>query len=131
MRFRTLTPALLSAALYLLPAAARAASPTTPGVSTLAASRAGLYKLTLIGDAGEQAVDLALEQVQSGFSALLLTPAHETWLSNVKFDGHRLSGTTLTSAGRGTLVLELTDTGVHGTLTVAGHSIAISGTRDH
>jgi hypothetical protein len=132
MRFRTLTPALLSAALFIMPAPARATprTRTEPVVSALAASRAGLYKLTLSGTSGEQNVDLALEQAREGFSALLLTPAHETWLSNVKFDGRKLTGTALTSAGRGTLVLEMTDAGVHGTLTVAGSIIAIAGTRD-
>jgi hypothetical protein len=132
MRFRSFVPAILSTALYILPAPALAASParSESGVSRLAASRAGLYKLTLSGRSGEQLIDLALEQANEGFSALLLTPSHETWLSNVKFDGTRLTGSALTSAGRGTLVLVMTDAGVRGTLTVAGRTIAITGVRD-
>lgn len=132
MRLRTIAPALLSAALYILPAPALAATRThTDGrVSTLAASRAGLYSLSLAGTAGEQRVDLVVEQTQNGFTALLLTPTHETWLSNVKFDGRRLTGTALTSAGRGTVVLDVTDARVRGTLTVAGRVLAISGSRD-
>jgi hypothetical protein len=129
MRFRILVPALLSVALAL-PARAAATVRAEPDAATLAASRAGLYSLTLTGERGEQAVDLALEQVKDGFSGLLITPAHESWLTDVKFDGKRLTGTTLTSAGRGTLVLEVTDTGMHGTLVVAGHTIMITGTRD-
>jgi hypothetical protein len=129
MRFRILVPALLSVALAL---PVHAATPTRPDpdVSALAASRAGLYTLTLVGTRGGQVVDLAIEQVKDGFSALLITPSHESWLSDVKFDGKHLTGTTLTSAGRGTLVLEVTDTGVHGSLLVAGRTIAITGTRD-
>lgn len=132
MRLRTIAPALLSAALYIVPAPALAATRahTDVRVSTLAASRTGLYNLSLAGTAGEQRVDLVVEQAPSGFTALLLTPTHETWLSNVKFDGKRLTGTALTSAGRGTVVLDVTDAGVHGTLTVAGRTIAISGERD-
>lgn len=132
MRLRTFAPALLSAALYILPAPALAAtrSHTDLRVSTLAATRTGLYSLSLAGTAGEQRVDLVIEQVQDGFTALLLTPTHETWLSNVKFDGKRLTGTALTSAGRGAVVLDVTDAGVHGTLTVAGRTITISGARD-
>lgn len=131
MRLRTIAPAILSAALFVLPAPAHAAtrSHTDVRVSTLAASRAGLYNLSLAGTAGEQRVDLVIEQAQNGFTALLLTPAHETWLSNVKFDGSHLTGTALTSAGRGTVVLDVTDAGVRGTLTVAGRTIAISGSR--
>jgi hypothetical protein len=131
MRLRTIAPALLSAALYILPAPALAATRahTDVRVSTLAASRAGLYNLSLAGSAGEQRVDLVVEQAPNGFTALLLTPTHETWLSNVKFDGRRLTGTALTSAGRGSVVLDVTDTGVHGTLTVGGRTIAISGAR--
>jgi hypothetical protein len=130
MRFRIFVPAVLAIALISAPASAATATTPDDAVSALAASRAGLYTLTLVGAAGQQAVDLALEQVKSGFTALLITPAHESWLADVKFDGKRLTGTTLTSAGRGTLVLEMSDTGVHGTLTVAGRSIAITGTRD-
>lgn len=132
MQFRKIAPVLLGAALYILPAPALAASRshTDVRVSTLAASRAGLYNLSLAGTAGEQRVDLVIEQVHDGFSALLLTPTHETWLSNVKFDGKRLTGTALTSAGRGTVVLDVSDVGVRGTLTVAGRTIAISGERD-
>ena len=44
----------------------------------------------------------------------------------MKFDGRKLTGNALTSAGRGTMVLEMTDTGVHGTLTVAGRIITIA-----
>ena len=133
MRLRTIAPALLSAALYILPAPALAAtrSHTDNRVSASAAARAGLYNLSLAGTAGDQRVDLVLEQGRDGFTALLLTPMHETWLSNVKFDGKRLTGTALTSAGRGTVVLDVTDAGVRGTLTVAGRTIAISGARDH
>jgi hypothetical protein len=133
MRFRSFAPALLSAALLALPSSAHAATrtPEKPTVSALAAARAGLYRLTLTqGAGGEQPVDLALEQVEDGFSALLLTPAHESWMSDVKFDGNRLTGTTLTSHGRGTIVLEMSDAGVRGTLMVAGQSIAITGTRE-
>ena len=132
MRLRTIAPALLSAALYIVPAPALAATRahTDVRVSTLAASRAGLYNLSLAGTAGEQRVDLVVEQAQNGFTALLLTPTHETWLSHVKFDGRRLTGTALTSAGRGIVVLDVTDAGVHGTLTVAGRTIAISGARE-
>jgi hypothetical protein len=131
MRFRILVPAMLGIALSVAPA--RAETPIRPvdGVSALAASRAGLYTLTLAGARGEQVVDLAIEQAKAGFTALLITPAHESWLSNVKFDGKRLTGTTLTSAGQGTLVLEITDAGTRGTLTVAGRTIAITGMRDH
>ena len=132
MRLRTIAPVLLSAALYILPAPAFAAtrSNTDVRVSTLAASRAGLYNLSLAGTAGEQRVDLVVELAQDGFTALLLTPTHETWLSNVKFDGRRLTGTALTSAGRGTVTLDVTNAGVRGTLTVAGRTIAISGARE-
>ena len=132
MRLRTIAPALLSAALYIIPAPALAATRAHADVrvSTLAASRAGLYNLSLAGTAGEQRVDLVVEQAQNGFTALLLTPTHETWLSHVKFDGRRLTGTALTSAGRGIVVLDVTDAGVHGTLTVAGRTIAISGARE-
>src|SRR5689334_7978020 len=103
MRLRTIAPALLSAGLYIIPAPALAATRAHADVrvSTLAASRAGLYNLSLAGTAGEQRVDLVVEQAQNGFTALLLTPTHETWLSHVKFDGRRLTGTALTSAGRG------------------------------
>lgn len=133
MRFRILAPSLL--AIALSSTTLRAETPTTPtrtedGVSALAVSRAGLYTLTLIGTGGEQAVDLAIEPAKAGFSALLITPAHETWLSDVKFDGKRLTGTTLTSAGRGTLVLEVTDGGAHGRLVVAGRTITVVGTRE-
>ena len=131
MRLRTIAPALLSAALSVLPAPALAAtrSHTDVRISTFAASRAGLYNLSLAGTAGAQRVDLVIEQAQNGFTALLLTPTHETWLSNVKFDGRRLTGTALTSAGRGTVVLDVTDAGVRGTLAVAGRTLAISGER--
>ena len=130
MRFRILAPSLLAIALSTTPA--RAETPTTPtdGVSALAVSRAGLYTLTLTGTAGQQAVDLAIEPAKAGFTALLITPAHESWLSDVKFDGKRLTGTTLTSSGRGTLVLEVTDTGAHGRLIVAGRTISIVGARE-
>jgi hypothetical protein len=130
MRFRILAPAILG--LVFAAAPVRAETPTRPvdRVTALAASRAGLYTLTLSGVRGEQMVDLAIEQAKAGFTALLLTPAHESWLSNVKFDGARLTGTTMTSAGVGMLVLEMTDTGTRGTLTVAGRTIAITGTRD-
>jgi hypothetical protein len=130
MRFRILAPSLLAIALYTAPARAETPSRTEDGVSALAVSRAGLYTLTLAGPGGEQAVDLAIEQAKTGFTALFITPAHESWLSDVKFDGKRLTGTTLTSAGRGTLVLDVTDTGTRGTLVVAGRTIAISGTRE-
>jgi hypothetical protein len=132
MRFRILVPAILTIALSTVVAPAHAATPvrTVSDAMALAASPAGLYNLTLVGARGEQAVDLALEQVKDGFSALLITPTHESWLSNVKFDGKRLTGSTLTSAGRGTLTLEVTDSGVRGSLVVAGQSIAISGTRE-
>lgn len=130
MRFRILAPSLLAIALYITPASAETPGRTEDGVSALAASRAGLYTLTLVGAGGAQAVDLAIEQTKAGFSALLITPAHESWLSDVKFDGKRLTGTTLTSAGRGTLVLEITDTGTRGTLVVGGRAIAITGTRE-
>jgi hypothetical protein len=132
MRFRILAPSLLAIALSTTPARAETPTPirTEDGVSALAASRAGLYTLTLIGIGGQQAVDLALEPAKAGFSALLITPAHESWLSDVKFDGKRLTGTTLTSAGRGTLVLEMTDSGAHGRLVVAGRTITIVGTRE-
>jgi hypothetical protein len=132
MRFRTIAPVLLGAALYIIPAPALAAThaPTAARVSTVAASRAGLYNLSLAGTAGEQRVDLVIELAADGFTALMLTPAHETWLSNVKFDGRRLTGTALTSAGRGIVVLDVSDAGVRGTLTVAGRTIAISGSRD-
>jgi hypothetical protein len=132
MRFRVLVPAILSIALMNTPVTARAATVATSDdrVTALAASRAGLYTMTLAGEAGRQTVDLALEQVKDGFSALLITPAHESWLSNVKFDGKRLTGTTLTSAGRGTLVLDITDNGAHGTLVVAGRTIAITASRE-
>jgi hypothetical protein len=134
MRFRILAPSLLAIALSTT--TARAETPaktptrTEDGVSALAASRAGLYALTLVGTAGQQAVDLAIEPAKEGFSALLLTPAHETWLSDVKFDGKRLTATTLTSAGRGTLVLEMSDSGAHGRLVVAGRTIPVVGTRE-
>jgi hypothetical protein len=133
MRLRTVSPLLLSAALYVLspaPAFAATRSHTDGRVSALATSRTGLYNLSLAGSAGEQRVDLVIEQAQGRFTALLLTPAHETWLTNVKFDGKRLTGTALTSAGRGFVVLDVTDAGVRGTLTVAGRAIAISGNRD-
>jgi hypothetical protein len=130
MRFRILAPSLLAIALSTTPARAETATPTTDGVSALAVSRAGLYTLTLVGAAGQQSVDLAIEPAKAGFTALLLTPAHESWLSDVKFDGKRLTGTTLTSAGRGTLVLEMTDSGAHGRLVVAGRTISIVGTRE-
>lgn len=132
MRLRTIAPALLSAALYVLPAPALAAtrSHTDARISALAAARAGLYSLSLAGAAGAQRVDLVIEQAQSGITALLLTPTHETWLTNVKFDGKHLTGTALTSAGRGFVALDVTDAGVRGTLTVAGRTIAISGSRD-
>jgi hypothetical protein len=132
MRFRILAPSLLAIALSTTPA--RAETParirSEDGVSALAVSRAGLYTLTLVGSAGQQSVDLAIEPEKAGFTALLITPAHETWLSDVKFDGKRLTGTALTSAGRGTLVLEMTDTGTHGRLVVAGRTIAVVGTRE-
>ena len=131
MRFRILVPAILGIALSVTPVRADTPARAGDGVSALAASRAGLYTLTLAGARGEQTVDLAIEQAKVGFTALLLTPAHESWLSNVKFDGKRLTGTTLTSAGQGTLVLEMSDVGARGTLTVAGRTIAITGTRDH
>jgi hypothetical protein len=132
MRFRILAPSLLAIALSTAPARAETPTPTptTDGVSALAVSRAGLYTLTLTGAAGQQAVDLAIEPAKGGFTALLITPAHESWLSDVKFDGKRLTGTTLTSAGRGTLVLEVTDTGAHGRLIVAGRTISIVGGRE-
>jgi hypothetical protein len=130
MRFRILAPAILALALATVPA--RAETPTHPedGVSALAASHAGLYMLTLVGTRGEQAVDLVIEQTKDGFTVLLITPEHESWLTNVNFDGKRLTGTAVTSAGRGTLVLEVTDTGAHGTLAVAGRTIMITSTRD-
>jgi hypothetical protein len=129
MRFRILAPAVLAIALATVPA--RATTPTYPeAVSALAVSRAGLYMLTLAGTRGEQAVDLAIEQTKDGFTALLITPTHESWLSDVKFDGKRLTGTAVTSAGRSTLVLEMSDTGAHGTLVVAGRTIMITGTRE-
>lgn len=133
MRLRTVAPFLLSAALYVLspaPALAATRSHTDTRVSALAASRAGLYSLSLAGTAGEQRVDLVIQQAKDGFTALLLTPTHETWLSNVKFDGRRLTGTALTSAGRGTVALDVSGAGVRGTLTVRGRSIAISGERE-
>jgi hypothetical protein len=132
MRFRILAPSLLAFALSTMPARAEtpATTRTEDGVSALAVSRAGLYALTLTGIAGKQAVDLAIEPAKAGFSALLITPAHESWLSDVKFDGNRLTGTTLTSAGRGTLVLDMTDSGAHGRLVVAGRTITIVGTRE-
>jgi hypothetical protein len=134
MRFRILAPSLLAIALSTTSARAETPS-TTPirtedGMSALAVSRAGLYTLTLTGVAGQQAVDLAIEPAKAGFSALLISPAHESWLSDVKFDGKRLTGTTLTSAGRGTLVLEMTDSGAHGRLVVAGRTITVMGTRE-
>jgi hypothetical protein len=131
MRLRILAPSLLAIALSTAPA--RAETPTArteDGRSALAASRAGLYTLTLVGNGGQQAVDLAIEADKAGFTALLISPAHESWLSDVKFDGKRLTGTTLTSAGRGTLVLEMTDSGAHGRLVVAGRTITIVGTRE-
>ena len=131
MRFRILVPAILGIALSTTPVRAEAPARADDRVSALAASRAGLYTLTLAGARGEQIVDLAIEQAGTGFTALLITPTHESWLTNVKFDGKRLIGTTLTSAGQGTLVLEMTDTGARGTLAVAGRIIAITGTRDH
>ncbi|NUR32985.1 MAG: hypothetical protein HOQ30_03170 [Gemmatimonadaceae bacterium] len=133
MRFRILAPSLLAIALSTTTALAE---PTIPArtddgkTSALATSRAGLYTLTLVGDAGQQAVDLAIEPAKAGFSALLITPGHESWLSDVKFDGKRLTGTTLTSAGRGTLMLEMTDTGARGHLVVAGRAISVIGTRE-
>lgn len=132
MRFRTFAPAILAVALQTVPVTLRAETTprATDGVSALAASRAGLYNLKLVGVSGGQAVDLAIEQVKDGFTALLITPAHESWLSDMKFDGRRLTGTTLTSAGRGTLALEMTDTGARGTLVVAGRTITIVGTRE-
>ena len=133
MRFRILAPSLLAIALSTTPARAETTTPTRTDdgkTSALATSRAGLYTLTLVGDAGEQAVDLAIEPAKTGFSALLITPAHESWLSDVKFDGKRLTGTTLTSAGRGTLVLEMTDSGARGHLMVAGRTITVVGTRE-
>jgi hypothetical protein len=130
MRFRILAPSLLAIALCTTPARAETPSRTEDRVSALAASRAGLYTLTLVGPGGAQAVDLAIEQAKAGFTALLITPAHESWLADVKFDGKRLTGTTLTSAGRGTLVLDITDTGTRGTLVVGGRAIAITGTRE-
>lgn len=133
MRFRILAPSLLAIALSTTPAHAETTTPTRTDdgkTTALAASRAGLYTLTLVGDAGQQAVDLAIEPAKTGFSALLITPAHESWLSNVKFDGNRLTGTTLTSAGRGTLVLQVTDSGVRGHLMVAGRAITVIGTRE-
>ena len=86
--------------------------------------------LTLVGDRGAQAVDLAIEQTKDGFTALLITPTHESWLSDVKFDGTRLTGTAVTSAGRSTLVLKLSNTDVHGTLVVAGRTVMITGVRE-
>jgi hypothetical protein len=132
MRFRILAPSLLAIALSTAPARAETPAPTRTedALSALAVSRAGLYTLTLVGGAGQQAVDLAIEPEKSGFTALLITPAHESWLSDVKFDGKRLTGTTLTSAGRGTLVLEMTDNGAYGRLVVAGRTITVVGTRE-
>jgi hypothetical protein len=133
MRFRILAPSLLAIALSTTPARAATTTPTRTDdgkTSALATSRAGLYTLTLVGDAGAQAVDLAIEPAKTGFSALLITPAHESWLSDVKFDGKRLTGTTLTSAGRGTLVLDMTDSGAHGHLIVAGRTITVVGNRE-
>lgn len=130
MRYRFLAPSLLAVALCATAARAETASRAADGISVLAASRAGLYTLTLVGPGGEQAVDLALEQSKGGFTALLITPAHESWLSDVKFDGKRLTGTTMTSAGRGTLVLAITDSGARGTLVVGGRTIAVTGTRE-
>jgi hypothetical protein len=132
MRLRAFAPALLSAALYMLPSSAHAATPVRAEsvVSALAASRAGHYRLTLTGGAGEQLVDLAIVQEKDGFTALLLTPAHESWMSNVKFDGRTLTATVLTSMGPGTLVLAMSDTGARGTLRLGGRTIAVSGTRD-
>jgi len=132
MRLRTFAPALLSAALYMLPVSAHAATPvrTESVVSALAASRAGLYHLTLTAGANEQLVDLALVQEGNGFVALLLTPEHESWMSNVKFDGRTLTANALTSMGPGTVVLTVTDAGVRGTLRIGGRTIALSGTRD-
>jgi hypothetical protein len=130
MRFRILAPAVLAIALATAPARAATVTRSDDGVSALAASRAGLYTLTLTGARGEQVVDLAIEQTKDGFTALLISPAHESWLTDVKFDGKRLTGTAATSAGRGTLVLEMTDSGAHGTLAVAGRTIAINATRE-
>jgi hypothetical protein len=132
MRLRILASLLAFIALSTAPARAETPAPTRieDGVSALAVSRAGLYTLTLVGSGGKQAVDLAIEPEKAGFTALLITPAHESWLSDVKFDGKRLTGTTLTSAGRGTLVLEMTDTGTHGRLVVAGRTITVVGTRE-
>jgi hypothetical protein len=130
MRFRILAPAVLAIALATSPVSAATPTRSDDGVSALAASRAGLYMLTLAGTRGGQPVDLAIEQAKNGFTALLITPEHESWLTNVTFDGKRLTGTAATSAGPGTLVLEMTDTGAHGTLAVAGRTIMISGTRE-
>jgi hypothetical protein len=130
MRFRILAPAVLAIALATVPAHATTPTHAEDGVSALAASRAGLYTLTLVGDRGDQLVDLAIEQTKDGFTGLLISPTRESWLTDVKFDGKRLTGTAATSAGHGTLVLEMTESGAHGTLAVAGRKITVNATRE-
>jgi hypothetical protein len=135
MRFHTairfVAPLMLSAALPALPRVVQAATP--PRSEQQRASEpariAGHYNLTIATKHAQQRASLIVEEGATGYTGILVTPEHESPLSDVQIIDATLHATLLTSSGRATLVLHLTDKGVVGTLRLAKLSLVLSGER--
>jgi hypothetical protein len=131
---RTVVPFTLAAALVALPASPRAvhAQVTLAGepVVAVSAKLAGIYRVILSGPSlTTQRMHLIVRLGEGGYTCVLLSGDREMPLENLRLEGDVMRATTATSAGRGEIVLTVTEDGVSGTLRVGPTKVSINGER--
>ena len=131
---RSVVPFAIAAALVAIPAAPHVAraqvtlagEPATP----VRARMAGIYRVTLSGSSlATQRMHLLVRLDEGGYTCVLLSGEKEMPLENVRLEGDVIRATTTTSAGRGQVMLTITEDGVVGTITVGATKVLISGER--
>ena len=131
---RTVVPFALAAALLALPASPRAARAqvTLAGepATVASAKMAGIYRVTLSGPSlTTQRMHLIVRLGEAGYTCVLISSDREMPLENLRLEGDVIRATTATSAGKGEIVLTVTEDGVSGTLRVGPTKVSISGER--